>query len=106
MATTKATWLPAWTVRYDGSRVDEFRVSDRGDVTITVRGADGTTGGQRWARRLYEERFGATRREAIAKFHRKAEHDIELAQQELAEAHRLLACAQGLAAAEPPEVLQ
>ena len=99
MAQQKATWAPAFAVRYDGSTIDEYQASRHGHG-YTVRSLDATTGGGRWPARAFEEKFGATRQAAVAKFLAKVRRDVELAQEELDDAQAALARAEALAAEE------
>jgi len=104
MATTKAkaTWVPVWTVRYDGSRLDRFEARDRGGDAIPVR-KRGEPGFHRWSRLNYERKFAATRAEAIQKFRAAQQRELDAAMEEIEYAQARLARVEALAAAEPQE---
>jgi len=92
--TTKATWTPVWAVRWDGTQLDAFEAKGAGSI-IMVR-SPGAPHHARWHREQYDARFGATPAEALAKGVAHAQHEIEMATEELRAARALLARTQAL----------
>ena len=88
-----ASWTAAWAVRFDGSKIDEYRVSAT-ERAVTVRHLGMKSGGGRWTPEAYANKFGASPAEAIEKFLQMAQRGCEEATREWAAAEQLLARAQ------------